>query len=172
MPYNKKINFSEYCSKFNRLLKNGLHKKNLLKKFICLPVCENSWEALHGENTLTIMRAGVTGSAHVHTITKHPRWIYLVVHYLTVYLPMQWTWVWSLVWEDPTCCGATKPVHHSYWACALEPRRCNYWARTPRAHARQEKPLQWEAQQRPNTAINKLILKYKHFRHIDHFHHR
>ena len=27
------------------------------------------------------------------------------------FLPMQETWVWSLMWEDPTCCGAMKPVH-------------------------------------------------------------
>ena len=26
------------------------------------------------------------------------------------------TWVRSLVWEDPTCCGATKPTHHNHWA--------------------------------------------------------
>ena len=24
------------------------------------------------------------------------------------------------VWEDPTCCGATKPMNHNYWACALQ----------------------------------------------------
>ena len=35
-------------------------------------------------------------------------------------LPMQGTWVWALVREDPTCRGATKPVCHNYWACALE----------------------------------------------------
>ena len=23
--------------------------------------------------------------------------------------------------EDPTSCGATKPMHHDYLACALEP---------------------------------------------------
>ena len=26
---------------------------------------------------------------------------------------------------------ATKPVHHNYWACALEPRSCNYRAHVP-----------------------------------------
>ena len=47
---------------------------------------------------------------------------------------MQGTRVRALVREDPTCRGATKPVHH------------NYWARVPRAHApQQKKPLQWEA---------------------------
>ena len=30
-------------------------------------------------------------------------------------------WKWSLNWEDPTCHGATKPMHN-YWACALESR--------------------------------------------------
>ena len=65
--------------------------------------------------------------------------------------------------EDPACQGATKPVCHSYWDCALA-----------RAHAQpQEKPLPWEAHtlqlesspyslqpekalaQRPSTAKNK-----------------
>ena len=46
-------------------------------------------------------------------------------------LPMQGRRVQALVWEDPTCHGATKPVHHNYWACALEPMSHNYWARVP-----------------------------------------
>ena len=29
-------------------------------------------------------------------------------------LPMQGTWVRALVWEDPTCRGATGPVSHNY----------------------------------------------------------
>jgi len=29
--------------------------------------------------------------------------------------------VLSLVQEDPTCCGATKPVRYNYRSCALEP---------------------------------------------------
>ena len=37
-------------------------------------------------------------------------------------------WVWSLIWEDPACLGATKPIHYSYWACALEPGNRNYWS--------------------------------------------
>ena len=74
---------------------------------------------------------------------------------------MQGTWVRALVREDPTCRGATKPVRHNYWACALQPVSHNYWARvpqllspcattteasTPRACAPwQERPPQWEA---------------------------
>ena len=34
--------------------------------------------------------------------------------------------VGSLIWEGPTCHRATKPVHHSYRACALERMSCNY----------------------------------------------
>ena len=37
----------------------------------------------------------------------------------------------SLVWEDPTCCGATKPMSHNYRTCALEPMSHNYWAPVP-----------------------------------------
>ena len=67
---------------------------------------------------------------------------------------MQETWVQSLIWEDPICWGATKPVSHNYWTCALEPGSCNYWVHglqrlkpvCSRACAPQyEKPLPWEA---------------------------
>ena len=55
----------------------------------------------------------------------------LVAQWLRICLPMQGTWVRALVWEDPTCCRATKPVSHNYWACALELTCRNYWARVP-----------------------------------------
>ena len=42
----------------------------------------------------------------------------LVAQWLEVCLPMQGTRVWALVWEDPTCRGANRPVSHNYWACA------------------------------------------------------
>ena len=58
----------------------------------------------------------------------------LVAQWLRIHLPMQGTRVWSLVQEDPTCRGATEPVCHNYWACALEPASHNYWAHAPRAH--------------------------------------
>jgi len=51
----------------------------------------------------------------------------LVVQCIRIRLPMHGTWVRSLVWEDPTCLGVTKPECHSYWAHALEPESCNYW---------------------------------------------
>ena len=50
---------------------------------------------------------------------------------LRIRLPMQGTQVRALVWEDPTCHRATKPVRHNFWACALEPVSHNYWAYEP-----------------------------------------
>ena len=38
----------------------------------------------------------------------------LVAQWLKIRLPMQGTQVRSLVWEDPTCCGVTKPMCHNY----------------------------------------------------------
>ena len=38
----------------------------------------------------------------------------LVAQWLRICLPMQGTWVRALVWEDPTCHGATRPVSHNY----------------------------------------------------------
>ena len=38
----------------------------------------------------------------------------LVVQWLRICLPMQGTRVQSPVREDPTCHGATKPMHHNY----------------------------------------------------------
>ena len=42
----------------------------------------------------------------------------LVAQWLRICLPMQGTRVRALVWEDPICHGATKPVSHNYCACA------------------------------------------------------
>ena len=91
---------------------------------------------------------------------------------------MKGTWVRALVWEDPTCCGATKPVRHNYWAHVpellkpvdLEPvfRNKRSHRNEKPAHCKEEQPLlaatresspQLEKarvqQQRPNTAKNK-----------------
>ena len=38
----------------------------------------------------------------------------LVAQWLGICLPMQGTRVRALVWEDPTCRGATRPVSHNY----------------------------------------------------------
>ena len=62
----------------------------------------------------------------------------LVAQWLRICLPMQGTRVQALVWEDPTCHGATGPVSHNYWACvsgacAPQQERPRWWeARAPR----------------------------------------
>ena len=71
----------------------------------------------------------------LHNINvKLPRGASLAAQWLRVRLPMQGTRVRALVWEDPTCRGATRPVSHNYWACASG-------ASAPQ----QERPRQWEA---------------------------
>ena len=57
----------------------------------------------------------------------------LVAQGLRIHPPMQETQAWALVREDPTCRGATKPMRHNYWACALEPASHSYWS--PRAES-------------------------------------
>ena len=61
-------------------------------------------------------------------------WTSLVVEWIKICLPMQGTQVWSLVWEDLTCHGATKPESHNCTETHL-----------PRAHAlQQQRPPQWD----------------------------
>ena len=46
---------------------------------------------------------------------KNPySWASLVAQWLRICLPMQGTRVRALVWENPTCHGATGPVSHNY----------------------------------------------------------
>ena len=59
-------------------------------------------------------------------------WTSMLAQWLRTRLPKQGTWVWSLVQEDPTGRGATKPVRHNYWAWALEPISHNYWVLGPK----------------------------------------
>ena len=40
-------------------------------------------------------------------------WASLVAQWLRICLPMQGTRVRALLWEDPTCRGATRPVSHN-----------------------------------------------------------
>ena len=95
----------------------------------------------------------------------------LVVQWLRIRLPMQGTRVRALVWEDPTCRGATMPVSHNYWACAsgacaLQQERPWEWeARTPRwrvapAHRNHRKPSH-RNEDPTQPKINKLKKKKK-----------
>ena len=44
---------------------------------------------------------------------KQGHWASLVAQWLSICLLMQGTRVRALVWEDPTCRGATGPVSHN-----------------------------------------------------------
>ena len=54
-----------------------------------------------------------------------------MAQWLRIRLPIQGTRVLALVWKDPTCRRATKPMRHNYWACTLEPVSHNYWVCAP-----------------------------------------
>ena len=54
---------------------------------------------------------------------------------------LQGTPVRPLTQEDPTCLGATKPVHHNYWARALEPGNMTAEPMLPRTHAPEKRSL-------------------------------
>ena len=111
--------------------------------------------AVSGTLTLPFLSAFPT-QEHPHllghnALEKEDIWTSLVVQWIRIHLPKQGTRGWSLIQEDSTHRGATKP--HIYWA--------HTWAREPqlltrvlqplkpvcsRARAlQQEKALQWEA---------------------------
>ena len=71
----------------------------------------------------------------------------LVVQWIVICLTTQEIWIQSLAQEDSTCHEATNPVCHNYKAC------------TPRAHAPQEKPPQWEACSHQRTVAPTLQLE-------------
>ena len=62
---------------------------------------------------------------------------------------MQEAQVWSLVQEDPMCNGATKPVGHNYWACALEPGSRVYRVLSPHVL----EPVRIETREQPQLAV-------------------
>ena len=47
-------------------------------------------------------------------VKNSPAGASLVAQWLRICLLMQGTRVRALVWEDPTCRGATRPVSHNY----------------------------------------------------------
>ena len=96
-------------------------------------------------------------------IKNDEMWLSLAVQWLRIRLPMQGTWVWSLVLENPTHHRATKPVHHNYWACALEPTSHSTEAHPPtacvhstRSHC-SEKPSNCDEEQPPRCGERKPV---------------
>ena len=77
----------------------------------------------------TCVRVG--GWAAQKQVTEFLMETSLVAQWLRIRLPMQGTWVWALIREDPTCRRAAKPMRHNYWTCSLEPVSHNCWAHMP-----------------------------------------
>ena len=53
---------------------------------------------------------------------------FLVTQGLRIHLSMRGTQVQSLLRGGSTCLGATRPVHHNSWVCALKPASWNHGA--------------------------------------------
>ena len=93
--------------KKGKLQASTSHKQNIGKNNLAMSI----------ERTLNHEQAGlILGIHHWFNIKKKKKWgwIFLMIQWLVIFLPMQGTWVQSLVWEDSTCLGATKPVGHNY----------------------------------------------------------
>ena len=60
------------------------------------------------------MNRPITSNAIETVIKNLPTGTSLVAQQLGIHLPVKGTGVRTLIQEDPTCHGATKPMHHSY----------------------------------------------------------
>ena len=78
----------------------------------------------------------------------------LVVQWLGIHQPLQGTRVWSLVWEDPTCLGATQPVHPEDGTCTLAPTLCSMRSHNNKKHTHhnEEWPLLTTTRENPRAA--------------------
>ena len=94
-------------------------------------VLGDEYTRVHFELLLTVHRYLLTILKVSFHNSKKRQGTSLVAQWIRIHLPMQGTRVRAMVQEDPTCRGATRPVGHNYWACALEPTSHNYWAHVP-----------------------------------------
>ena len=111
----------------------------------CLP-------SIYSPNISQIKRTPVVHLPYCFSAKRHLSGISLVVQWLGICLPIQGTWVQSLVWEYPTCHGAAKPTSHNYWASTLESVSCNYWAHTPQLLSSGSRTREATAIRSPHTA--------------------
>ena len=82
---------------FNKEVEELKNKQRMMKKTI--NEIKNSLERINSR--ITEAEERINGAS-------------LVAQWLRVCLLMQGTRVQALVWEDPTCRGATRPVSHNY----------------------------------------------------------
>ena len=96
-----------------------------------------------------------TTQISIHSVQEVIRRASWLVQWLRICLSKQGTQVASLSREDPTCCGAAKPVSHSYCSCALGPVHHDEKQQGADPSPQLEKAL--VLQQRPRAAKNKCI---------------
>lgn len=97
----------------------------------------------------------------------------LTAQWKRIHLAKKEMWARSLVWEDPTRCGAPEPTGHNYCACVSGAHRLQQpLSPHSRACGPQGKPPQGEAcspqleeacvqQQRPSTAKKVFLIKQR-----------
>ena len=88
-----------------RSLQRSLNGKN----FKSLEDCKSDLEQFFAQTDKKFWEDGIMKMPQ-----KRQKGASLVAQWLRICLPMQRTRVRALVWEDPTCRGATKPVSHNY----------------------------------------------------------
>ena len=87
--------FSSACGTFSRIDHILGHKSSL------------------GKLKKTEITSGIFSDHNAMRLEINYRGASLVAQWLRICLPMQGTWVRALVWEDPTCRRATRPVSHN-----------------------------------------------------------
>ena len=88
----------------------------------------------------------------------------LVIQWMRICLPVQGTWVRSLVQEDSTCYGAIKPVCHNYWAGTLEPALYNkrsHFSENSVQFSKEEPPLTTARESQHAATKTHCSQKYK-----------
>ena len=88
-----------------------------------LKCCRNWYHTFHADIKLPEIRSQINeGSLEISrsSLSTVQCGSSLVVHGIRIHLPVQGTWVRSLVWGDSMCCGASKPMCLNYSAHMLQ----------------------------------------------------
>ena len=95
-----------------KLVKHALENSSELLQIIFIPlICLKLDDSI--SRTILGGKCYYYFNHHLHIIKNILR-ASLVAQWLRICLPMQGTQVRALVWEDPTCLGATGPVSHNH----------------------------------------------------------
>ena len=78
-----------------------------------MPISRGLYPRGRGAVTAVSILGGVPFALRQVQCKKWARGASLVAQWLGVCLPVQGTRVRALVWEDPTCRGAARPVSHN-----------------------------------------------------------